>query len=151
MEIGFTGVPGPVVAHVLADMSQWRVIGQRMLERTKQNCPIGKVKELGASYNQEHGGQHLRDSMQVRYEYGPDPRILIGSELTRGEGNVSALGLIEMGTEAHEILPRNPDGVLRFTWYGETVYFRKVDHPGTKENKFVERSIRSVIMETVRI
>jgi hypothetical protein len=79
-----------------------------------------------------------------------DPRILIGSTLTRGDTRVSALGLILDGTSAHPIDPVNAKA-LRFTSGGTVVFAAHVEHPGTKKNEFVQRAIRSVILESVTL
>lgn len=141
----YIGVPAPVIAAALADLSQWHVLGERMLAMAKKECPVGKSQELGAGYGKESGGEHLRDSLQVRYVFCPDPSIQIGSTMTRGSGNVSALGLIEDGTDAH-VITGSP---LAFTWGGKQVFFTTVHHPGTKKNAFVERAMRTVILEAV--
>jgi hypothetical protein len=88
--------------------------------------------------------------MEVRYEFGLDPRIMVGSTLTRGDSNVSALGLIEMGTDPHSI-DAQPGGKLRFTAGGQVLFRAHVDHPGTKRNQFVERAMRTVILESVSL
>jgi hypothetical protein len=143
---GYIGVPEPLIKAALADLSQWHVLGERMLAESRRECPVGHNTELGATYGKEHGGEHLRDSLEVRYEYGVDPRIMVGSKMTRGDSNVSALGLIEEGTDAHSIDPK-PGGVLRFTSGGQVVFAKHVEHPGTKKNAFVERAMRTVILE----
>ena len=142
-ETRFVGVPEPLVKAALADLSQWRVVGERMLVRSKDLCPVAKDSDGG-------GSGSLKESMEVRYEYGFDPRIMVGSTLTRGDSQVSALGLIEFGTDAHEILP-NQAKALRFTSGGTVVFAGRVQHPGTKANKFVERAMRSVILESVNV
>jgi hypothetical protein len=45
------------------------------------------------------------------------------------------------GTSPHPILPRKPNGVLRFTMGGKVVYARSVQHPGTKPNPFLWRAL----------
>ena len=151
-ETRFVGVPAPVLNAALSDLAGWRVLGERMLARSRQKCPVGKQQDAAdmKNYNKPHGGAHLRDSMEVRYEYGFDPRILIGSKMTRGEDNVSALGLILEGTDAHVIEPRQAKA-LRFSSGGQVVFAARVEHPGTKENPFVQRAIREVVLESVAL
>ncbi|QDN64445.1 hypothetical protein [Streptomyces sp. S1D4-14] len=44
------------------------------------------------------------------------------------------------GTRPHEI-PAKPGGVLRFKWKGKVVYFKSVQHPGTKPNNFLWKAM----------
>jgi hypothetical protein len=151
-ETRFVGVPAPILKAALADLSGWRVLGARMLARSRDACPVGKQQDAAdmSNYNKPHGGSHLRDSMIAEYVFGLDPRILIGSKMTRGPDNVSALGLILQGTDAHTITPANAKA-LRFSSGGQVVFAASVQHPGTKENPFVQRSIREVVLESVAL
>lgn len=47
------------------------------------------------------------------------------------------------GTRPHVIRPRNAQ-VLRFRVGGRIVFARKVDHPGTKPNPFLDRALEEV-------
>ena len=49
------------------------------------------------------------------------------------------------GTRAHQIRPRTPGGVLRFTVEGRVVYARLVNHPGTKPNSFLKDALRAAL------
>lgn len=49
------------------------------------------------------------------------------------------------GTRAHQIRPRRPGGVLRFTVNGQVVYARVVNHPGTKPNSFLKDALRAAL------
>lgn len=49
---------------------------------------------------------------------------------------------IENGTRAHEIRPKNAK-LLRFTVGGQTVFARKVQHPGTAKRPFMENAARA--------
>lgn len=46
-------------------------------------------------------------------------------------------GYVEFGTKAHDIRPKNPNGVLVFYVGGKKVVARKVHHPGTKPQPYV--------------
>lgn len=49
----------------------------------------------------------------------------------------TAYGLyVEMGTDPHDIRPKQSGGVLAFQVAGETVFARSVRHPGTAPVKF---------------
>ena len=53
-----------------------------------------------------------------------------------------AASYVLQGTNPHEIRPRRPNGVLRFTLKGgRVVYARHVNHPGTKPNNFLWRAM----------
>jgi hypothetical protein len=147
-EVRYVGLPSPIVKAALADLVSWHVVGERMLTLSKTLCPVSKSPQPSGWTNTASSGS-LRKSLKSRYEYGLDPRIMIGSALTRGESRVSALGLIEFGTEAHPIDPKTSGGVLRFFSGGQIVFAAHVDHPGTKQNKFVERAMRTIILESI--
>jgi len=49
------------------------------------------------------------------------------------------------GTRPHQIRPRRPGGVLRFTVNGQVVYARLVNHPGTKPNDFLRQALRAAL------
>jgi hypothetical protein len=46
------------------------------------------------------------------------------------------------GTRPHQIRPRNPNGVLRFTVGGQVVYAKLVNHPGTRRNDYLRDALR---------
>lgn len=50
---------------------------------------------------------------------------------------------VTMGTRPHVITPKRPGGVLVFPSGGETVFTRKVNHPGTKANDFYDRVVNN--------
>jgi len=49
------------------------------------------------------------------------------------------------GTRPHQIRPRRPGGVLRFTVGGRVVYARYVLHPGSKPNSFLTDALRAAL------
>lgn len=52
-----------------------------------------------------------------------------------------AASFVLQGTPRHDILPRKPGGMLRFTVGGRIVFARRVDHPGTKPNNFLWKAM----------
>jgi hypothetical protein len=50
-----------------------------------------------------------------------------------------AAGYVINGTRPHPIVAKG--GALKFEWKGRTVYFKSVNHPGTKPNNFVWRAV----------
>lgn len=58
-------------------------------------------------------------------------------------GQTPQLGYQIYGTAPHVIRPRNPEGTLTFFWekVGRVVSFKRVSHPGTSANRFVQESI----------
>jgi hypothetical protein len=139
-EVVFIGLPAPLIAAAVADLPAWPVLGERMLQVSKDKCPVGKNED-----GSDSGA--LKESMELRLEYGLDPRIMIGSTRTLGDSGVSALGVVEYDTDPHPIDPVNAQA-LRFTSGGTVVFAAHVDHPGTKAQPFVEESIRAVILES---
>ncbi|MDZ7742981.1 MAG: hypothetical protein U5Q03_14915 [Bacteroidota bacterium] len=51
---------------------------------------------------------------------------------------------VTMGTRPHVIVPRKPGGVLVFQAGGQTVFAKRVNHPGTGPNDFFDRVIRAL-------
>lgn len=48
---------------------------------------------------------------------------------------------VTQGTRPHVIVPRKPGGVLVFQSGGETVFTRRVNHPGTQANPFYDNIV----------
>lgn len=77
----------------------------------------------------------LRDSIVKRIINGPDgPEVWVGSEEPHAY-------LHHEGTEPHRI-EGNP--VLSFMWNGDRVFFRSVQHPGTRPNRFLTDSLQDL-------
>lgn len=79
---------------------------------------------------------NLRKSLGVKVEshrvvIGPDPAI------------APYAIYVELGTEPHEIRAKKPGGALSFKMRGETVIVRKVNHPGTKAQPFIEPAFQA--------
>jgi len=140
-------VSNDVVAAMVGESAAWHVMGLRMGERAKAMAPVGHTEMETGQYGPEEPHGALRDSMEVRFQEGPDPRIEIGSKLqTSGRNPVSLFELITNGTEAHPI-DASPGGVLTFVKGGTRVFTTHVNHPGTKKNGFVIRAARLVVRE----
>lgn len=104
-------------------------LGRRM-DRVKGEAQ-GRV---GVSKDTEAGQPHLRDAIVTRA--GRD-----------GKGAMWLVGAVHpvawlhhQGTVAHVIVPRNAT-VLVFEIDGETVFSRRVNHPGTPPNKYLTDSV----------
>lgn len=125
----------------------WRTLGLLSLARARQLSPVSHEAMLAGVHGPPKPGGGLKASLEVRFVYGVDPRIEIGSKRTVGEDNLALLALIELGTEAHPISPREDGpGVLVFITHGVKVITSKtVKHPGTKKNPFVERAMQQII------
>lgn len=55
----------------------------------------------------------------------------------RPDGKEDIVTFLEFGTKPHVIEPKDEDGVLVFEIEGETIFTKKVFHPGTKPLGFV--------------
>ena len=55
---------------------------------------------------------------------------------------------VEFGTQPHIIEPKTKKA-LKFETDGKTVFAKKVQHPGTSANPFIERAIKRVIPDIV--
>lgn len=123
----------------------WKDYGLRAAARSRDICPVGKTEMETGTYGPAEPHGALKASMVVRYQFGKDPRIEIGSTL-QGKGGVNIFALNELGTDAHAI-DAAPGGVLTFVSKGVRVFTTHVNHPGTKKNPFVERAAQQVIHE----
>lgn len=134
MAVRFIAAPRPVVRAAIGEMAGWRHLGERMLTKAKALCPVS-AEEDGWE------GPHLRDTLEVRFITGEDPRIMIGSAK---KGDV--LQYLTDGTTSHWVEPVNA-GALRWT-SGGTVYF-SAGHEvkGIEANPFIMQAIRETAGE----
>lgn len=116
---------GPVTRHLIRE-------GERVKQEARRIAPISKNPRSG----DEQGG-NLRDHIVKRVaNIGGDPAVLVVCEVPY------ALWVHE-GTVAHVIRPRKAGGRLVFYWpkAGRVVSFPKVNHPGTKPNRFLVKAL----------
>lgn len=59
------------------------------------------------------------------------------------ENDVEYASFVINGTKAHTITPRSANA-LSFQMNGNTIFAKRVNHPGTSPNDFVDRSIENV-------
>lgn len=74
--------------------------------------------------------RRLYNSLEIRADGN---RVIIGPNLLVAP----YAPYVDRGTRPHEIVPKRPGGVLKFTVNGQVVYARKVHHPGTQAQPFV--------------
>jgi hypothetical protein len=74
---------------------------------------------------------NLRQSLGVKVSGG---MVTIGPNINQAP----YAGYVEFGTKPHVIRPKKPGGVLVFTINGQKVITRKVNHPGTQPNPYVQ-------------
>lgn len=131
---------------------QWRDLGIRMGERAKALAPVSHEELPIGEYGPTRVGGTLKSSMEVRFVFGVDPRIEIGSKATVGDDDLSLFALVELGTPAHPIDPKTEGGYLVFVSRGTRVFTTKtVHHPGTKANKFAERAAQQIVHEAAGV
>lgn len=137
-------LPDSLIRSAIGDGALWHDFGLRILERAKSLCP---------------GKGPLRDSLTARFEYGPDARIEIGSELqTTSKEPVNLFALVEQGTPEHVI---DPGTIMAFEWTGSnnpnlassgrsigTSFFWSVTIPEHAKNPFVEQAMQQVVRES---
>jgi hypothetical protein len=129
--VRFQGVPRAELNRIIGDMEGWRNMGHRMLEHVKDRCPVSSDED-GA------GGEHLRDTLEVRFITGSDPRILIGSSR---KGDV--LTYLTQGTSDHFVAPVNAS-VLRWTSGGTTFFSAGHMVSGIKASSFLLDAVREI-------
>lgn len=121
----FLGRNGPAGKLMLAK-------GQRVAARAKELVGYG-VGQPG----RPHSGKHLRDAIATRLKDSPGGVVCeIG---IFGSGVGRAIWHHE-GTEPHPIIG-NPRLVFFWPKAGRVVAFPRVDHPGTKPNRFLTKAL----------
>lgn len=81
-------------------------------------------------------GPHLADNIDSKLV--PSGRKGYDVQVT---ANVPHAMFVVRGTQAHRI-EGNP--ILSFEWHGDRVFFRHVNHPGTRANNFMLQALRQV-------
>lgn len=104
----------------------------RMADSTTQDVLVQAanyiLSEMEARVPVDTG--NLRESLGIKVEMD---RVIIGPDPTKAPYAI----YVEMGTKPHEIRAKN-GGALAFQMNGHTVIVRKVNHPGTKAQPFIE-------------
>ena len=97
----------------------------------REFVPVGVTGRLAATIRKGPSGLE-------RGNYYVD--ILAGQE-----GRTPYLGYVLYGTIAHEIRPKQnrPNPHLRFVQNGQIVFAKRVWHPGTQANNFLERAVEA--------
>lgn len=99
------------------EVGQWlKKRGRMMMMAAKAQVPLGTGK-LRASIKMIHGRNGLGQYIDI------------GS-------NLNYALYVHEGTRPHEIVPEQAK-VLRFSGGGRVVYTHKVEHPGTRPNKYL--------------
>lgn len=114
---------GPVMRRAI-------VVADLLVEGAKSRVGYNVEKEPGLG--SAGGGQHLRDTITKRFvPEGGGISIWIGSSSPIAR-------LHHEGTKPHEIVPRN-GRFLVFYWpkIGRVVFLKRVNHPGTKANRYL--------------
>lgn len=115
--------------------------GNRVQEAARRQVRMGHV---GVGGRAAKGGRlNLRDTIHVRLVYGGNydnllgqssqdlPTVIVGSESPIAR-------LHHDGTRPHVIVPRNAPMLVFYSQkMGKVVYAKRVNHPGTKPNRFL--------------
>lgn len=111
------GPKGPVTRHAI-------VLGEKVRQRAKQRVGVKTGR--------------LQRSIVKRVTARPSgPVVLVGSDVPYAKHHHN-------GTRPHVIVPRQAGGVLVFEVDGTRVFTRRVNHPGTRPNRFLTDAARDV-------
>lgn len=101
----------------------------KVLAKAVQEAPVGKTGAL-------RRGLRMSQSRDVRGRWSTGYDVISTADHT--------LYVIK-GTKPHKIVPKEQGGVLAFFWKqgGGLVFFRSVNHPGTRANNFLSRALRA--------
>lgn len=100
-------------------------LAEMIAERMRVEAPVASGK--------------LRDSIAIVSTPG---KRVIGPDVPYAD-------FVELGTQPH-VIRAKPGGTLAFSVGGNTVYAAVVNHPGTKPNPFVKRSLDAVLSELAK-
>jgi hypothetical protein len=104
---------------------------------TKHLLKKGKAVEMAAKRQVGVRTGALRASIHLRYGVDSGGQfVTVGSKLPYARSH-------HEGTRAHVIRPRKAQ-VLRFSNNGRVVYAHKVNHPGTKPNRYLTDNLRLI-------
>ncbi len=90
----------------------------------------------------------LAGSYHVRVDRTADGAVFTVYSTVRDQHprrRVSYAGVMEFGSMAHVIRPRNPKSMLVFYVNGRKIVTRSVKHPGTKPYRILERAAQRVM------
>lgn len=129
ISIKVTGKNGLSNLSVPQAIVRWEtVIVPEILAEMRRQAPVGN----------EAGAGRLRDSIKA------NRRTIGGGIEARFTANVPYAKFVESGTKAHRIEAREAR-VLHWSQGGSNGFARFVNHPGTKPNKFAEKSINRLM------
>lgn len=124
------GPQGPVMRRLIID-------GEDVKREAKRLVGVYRPPDAYSAQHRTRRPGTLRDSIVKRVVTGtPLPRVEVGSD--------DPIALIHHeGTQPHVIRPRNAK-LLVFYWpkAGRVVYREKVNHPGTRPNRFLTNALR---------
>lgn len=122
------GPTGPVMRHLL---NRAEIVRQG----AKRRVGYSKPDPLGRPYPKAN---HLRDTIVKRMgRVGSEAAILIGSD--------DPVALIHHeGTVPHVIVPKRAPRLVFMGRDGTVVYARRVNHPGTKPNRYLTDSLEDL-------
>lgn len=112
-------------------------IGRKLRRLARKSAPKSKP-DVGSP---NAGMGRLSRSIDIlKYGRGVgNPYIEVGSR-------VSYALYVHEGTRPHTIVgKRSPERLLRFKHRGKVVYAKKVNHPGTKKNRYLSKHLRESI------
>lgn len=124
-------------------------LDQAALDRLlrSRNGPVGRELGRVGGFVTREAQQISRERLNRRsglYERSFSTTTLrAGRDLrTRVTNTAPYATILERGSRSHVILPRKPGGVLVFKVGAQTVFARKVNHPGTSAYRVLESALR---------
>lgn len=125
-----TSSNGPVVRELVT-------VGEMVRQEAKQRVGVSAPDPVPRK--KPHRPGTLRDSIVARLDFkGGKPTVMVGSEEPYAEVH-------HEGSRPHVIRARNASKLV-FFWpkLGRIVAFPKVNHPGTKPNRFLTDAVEAV-------
>lgn len=153
IDIKVEGVPGALarldmmgqdlqrkgVAAGLAPLST--AIRKRMVQETPVDQNIMR-KAINTSQLNDRQAQRIRlNGRFVGLKAGQVARLIGPNKRVNGRRRAQFAHLVEGGTKPHKIRPKEPGGKLQLR---NGQFVDEVDHPGTKPNPFMQRSLKAV-------
>lgn len=125
------------------------------MARLRLSTPDIRRAFLNGSRNaaREFGGQVYRAAVReaprgstgdLRRSLRTTTRLTFRGWAARVGSDLDYAKFVHDGTRKHVIRPRPPRKALRFTIDGSVVFAARVNHPGTKPNRFLDRALQQV-------
>lgn len=124
-------------------------VGRHIVKLAKETAAEAERRARAGSEPRVLTGRYAAN-FRVETDFtGPNGFTVRVRNATTGQNprrRTSYAGVIETGSQAHPIRPRDSNGYLRFKVKGRWVTVKAVAHPGTKPRNILREALRTTIL-----